>query len=291
MHKSCLTWQKKIRNNIPNEIFISLPIEEKLIIDLPILMVGIGWGYSAYMMLNWLEGTGNNVEIPFEFVETYTRTLSVKSDALKEIKNIQFASIWDWIRYKGDNFTSSDASFLMYNVTYNSIQQSYDKAFKLVKSITNYDNVIFGNFNFTEPPPKLNFIRAYSIGSVFGDMDDLGASLGKFSLRLYIKGNIQQQNLAAPNFKQYDLNTSELCCRYVDEFSFNDEQKLGKWKYDTFKPELPIRFDFSGDKKWVDISNENFRNLRNRNLGIGKDYIITSTPFYYDLKKKVTFVV
>lgn len=271
--------QAVIKQSIPENEYKKLTTQERLIIDLPIIMVKLGWLYSAYCQIHWLEASGSEVVVPHEFVTSYTRVQKTYRSMLNNFAQMEYASINEFNSLVKTSFNGS-AYNLMYNFDVNSIEIAYYKAVSFLKSIHDFGEHIFGNFDFNESIPKMNFVRSYVLGSYTGDLDDLGGSFGKFSLRVYVKGKVQDQNFNDPNYRRFHFKIDEIGFRYIDEFSFDDEQPLGRWKYDLNNPELPAKTWATAPFSWIKLSNSDYRRLKSRGLNLGADYILL-TPFRY----------
>lgn len=246
---------------------------------MPIILVKLGWLYSAYCQVHWLEASRKDVIVPYEFVTSYPRSLEAHKSMLNNFSKMEYASITEYNNLVKTSFDGG-AYYLMYDFNVSSIELAYNKAINYLKSINDFGEHNFGNFNFEEAIPKLNFIRSYEIGGKFGDTDDLGGSFGRFSLRAYVKGIVQDQDLNDPNYRKFHLKISEIGFRYIDEFSFNGDQPLGRWKYDLNNPETPARTWATAPSSWIKLSNDDYRKLRNRGLGLGGDYILRTTNRY-----------
>lgn len=267
----------KIKNKITTTQFNSLTKQEKLILDLPIIMANLGWLYSAYCQLHWLEALGDTVQVPYDFPFEYNRAKESISTMKANIKKAKYASIDEYNNLVKFSLDGS-ASYLLYDFDIESCQKAYYKAVNYLKTIVDNEDHIFGNYNFDEAPPKLNLIRSYTIGSKFGDLDDLGGSFGRFSLRVYVKGKVKNQEFANLEWNKFYLNITEIGFRFIDEFNFDGEQKLGAWKHDVINSELPARY--TTPPGWIALANADYQKLSNRNLGIGKKFILQSELRY-----------
>lgn len=274
-----LARQAAIKQSIPENEYKKLTIQERLIIDLPVIMVKLGWLYSAYCQIHWLEASGNDVVIPYEFVTSYARVQKTYRSMLNNFAQMEYASINEYNHLVGTSFKGS-AYNLMYDFNVQSTESAYYKAINFLKSINDFGEHIFGNFNLEEAAPKMNFVRSYTLGGYSGDLDDLGGSFGRFSLRVYVKGKVQDQDLNDPYYRRFHLKIDEIAFRYIDEFSFNDEQSLGRWKYDLNNPETPARTWATSPTSWIKLSNSDYRRLKNRGLRLGADYILLTAPRY-----------
>ncbi len=281
---------QKIKNKMTTAQLNSLTKQEKLILDLPIIMANLGWLYSAYCQLHWLEALGDTVVVPYDFPFEYNRAKESIITMKANIKKAKYASINEYNNLVKFSLDGS-ASYLLYDFDIESCQKAYDKAIKYLKTIVDYEDHIFGNFNFDEPPEKLNLIRSYVIGSKFGDLDDLGGSFGRFSLRVYVKGKVKKQEFANSEWNKFYLNITEVGIRFIDQFNFEGEQYLGAWKHDIINSELPNRLHTPSG--WIDLTNADYQRLSNRNLGIGQKFIIQSEVHYLtnDMLKTSTDIV
>ncbi len=190
---------------------------------------------------------------------------------IENLRSAEYASLDEYNHLKQFSINGS-ASNLLYDFDIPACQEAYYKSIQTLKNIGDFEEHIFGNFNFNESNPKQNLVRSYTIGNVLGDLDDLGGSFGRFSLRTYIKGTVKDQNFQSPDYCKFFLNISEIGFRYIDEFSFKGEQSLGVWKHDIINSELPKRY--SNPDGWIKLTNADYQKLANRKLGIGKEFII-----------------
>ncbi len=116
-----------------------------------------------------------------------------------------------------------------------------------------------------------NYFQAFSIGSATGDLDDLGGSFGRFSIRLYINGTINKQEIVGYAGESFVLSINHIAYRAIDAFSFGElnkkgeleDQTLGAWKYDLIKPQVPERFTYNREN-WYKIENKTYRKLKER---------------------------
>lgn len=276
-----LNRQRIIKKNIAINVYNNLSIEEKLIIDLPVLLIKLNWPYAAFCQLHWLEGSGDDVIIPYDYIYSYQRVKDVYQEMIDSFKKMEYASYDDYVNATGKIMTDGSADFLMYdfNLT-DSAYIAYQKSLEYINTIKDFGEHIFGNFNFDEPPPKMNIVRSFKIGSVFGTFDDLGTSLGRFSLRVYVKGVLQDQDLVDDHYRKLYLNILEIGFRFYDEFSFNGNDKLGDWKYDLVNVEEPERYN----RDWISLHDSNYRSLRNRDIGLGNDFNIKSECRFASIK-------
>lgn len=267
------------KNKIPVEISKKFSNKEKLILDLPIILDNIGWIYSAYCQLHWLEGKGNNVEVPYDFPAKYDRTKETIQEMVNHLITVKYASLDEYndlVQFS----LNGDSKDLLYNIDLDSCQTAYNKSISYLKTIYDLAEYPIGNFNFDEAPPKLNFFRSYTIGSSFGDLDDLGGSFGRFSLRVYYKGKVKNQNWPHLDYSKFHLNITEIGFRFIDEFSFNGNQNLGYWLHDTVNSVPPSKFN-SDDL--INLNNSDYAGLSKK--GIGKDFVLKTPPRYFSNEK------
>ncbi|XZF13598.1 DUF6402 family protein [Chitinophagaceae bacterium MMS25-I14] len=272
--------QAAVRKSIDPKMYANLSPAEKLIIDLPLIMLKLGWPYSAYCQVHWLEGSKEAVEVPYEFATSVTRAKDAEQDLVKDIKGVSYASWYDYVNYSGKTFTSGSSNFLLYNIDLSSVDTAYHKALPFLQGINDFGDHTFGNFNMDETPPKMNFVRSYVIGSAVGDKDDVGASFGRFSMRVYAKGAVTDQDFNSADYRQLYLKLTDVGYRFFDEFSFNDEQSLGYWNPDINKASEPARFSLTAGSGWVEIANKDYRRLRQRNIGLGGDFNLQTKLMY-----------
>lgn len=275
--------QSQIKDRIGVIAFYQLPREEQLIIDLSVIMVKIGWLHGAYCQLHWLEGSGSDVYFANEFVLGYKRSHQAITEMLENLEQAEFASYIDETNYSPTLALDSSAPRFLYDVSLKYILKAYEKAVKYLQTLEDFTEDNFGNFDFNEPSPKMNFVRSYPIGSEFlgyalGDFDDLGAAFGRLSLRVYVNGAVTDQELNSTEFSKFNLEIKETAYRFFDEFTFNDEdgknygdvqtedQRLGDWKYNLNDPEPPEKSNINIE--WITLRNSNFRSLAVKEIGI-----------------------
>lgn len=290
---------KKKVDNIKKKISyanLKLTKEEKTILILPLLEWNYGFKFGAVMALHWLEGTKKSIKLDYNFV--------VGSDRLKNIDILNLKNYFEHIEYLceqnlGYSPSNPDGVWqFLFNDSIPAIKKSKDLFLNQISSLNNSLNI--GNYDdlskvIEKPKVKSNLFQSFDIGSYTGDLDDVGASLGRFSLRCYFKAMLNK-NQSDTGIKWF-LNIEEIGVRFVDEFSFNDPKKeflspgtwlsqsLGYWRNDIENPDVTRNLLLAiADDKYVKLTNSDFINLKAKSkkagVSIGGDFLI-----YSEIKK------
>ena len=291
---------KKRVENIEKKLKIistKLTIEDKTILNLPLLEWKLGFRYGAVMTIHWLEATKKSIKLDYKFF--------ISEKRLTKIDLINLKNYFEHLKYLcEENFgyspSNPDGNWLfLFNDSIPAIRKSKDLFLKQISTLNgstklgDYENL--SKHIDEKPIVKNNLFQSFDIGSKTGDLDDVGATLGRFSLRCYFKGivNKNDQN----NGIKWFFNIDEIAVRFVDEFSFNDPKKeffgpgtwfsqsLGYWKNDLNNPD--VSRDASGltiDDTYIELTNEKFIILKEKakkaGVTIGGDFLI-----YSDIKK------
>jgi hypothetical protein len=237
-----------IINSLSNRgLLTQLNEKQNLIPYIPIIMWKIGWTHSAYLMLNWIKGSGNSVQLPHDWVNNYARSKQGFIEAVSLLSSVK---------------TGSDLFNQKIGMSRNSMQSLITTTRR--KRIG--EEYVYGNFNLStglnEANPT-NFIGSISIGSDLGDLDDLGGALGRFRLSMYVKGKMKKVT-----DEEAEMNNIEIGLRFSDVFSFEDNddlatfiqggsQILGNWIDDVYDPRVPSTSYFEGSR--IQLTNEIFR--------------------------------
>lgn len=268
-----------------------LNAEEKLILDLPLIQWKLNYKHGAVMILHWLEGSKKSINLPYKFFLSEPRVSNIDIANLKEyFKNIRYLSVGDLGYYPSN---PDGINLFLFNDSIPAIKNSLDLFTDRLKKET--ESFRIGDFKniATHIDEKVvvkdNIFQSFSIGSAFGNMDDIGTSLGRYSFRTYFKGIVNKD----PDNKHWYLNIEEVAGRFIDEFSFNDKniwynpatwksQNLGCWSSVIGDGEEPDRWRFPFEDK-ICIENIDFRNLhakaKSKGILLGGDFLI-----YSDLK-------
>lgn len=277
-----ITLIKKRLSSVNDE----LSDEEKLILDLPLIEWKLGFKHGGVFILLWLEGLTDSVKLDYDFFMSNTRVKDVDKISLKDyFKNIKYLSSEN-LGYMPSNPDAEN--FFLFDDSIPSVKKSLDLFNKNLKNLKN--NTIVGNFdgldNLVKNKIRDNYFMSFSIGSGFGDLDKIGAALGRYSYRVYFKGFLNK-NIDS---NKWILNIDEIAGRFIDEFTFKDDslsynpktwksQSLGCWspslkEADVSRLKVPI---FS-DK--ICLENQDFISLKNKALKkgikIGGDFLIYS---------------
>jgi Family of unknown function (DUF6402) len=279
-----------------SSIISKLTEEEKTILNLPLLEWNYGFRYGAVMSIHWLEASKKSIKLDYSFF--------VSGNRLKNIDIINLKSYFEHLEYLCEqNFGYSPSNpdgvwLFLFNDSIPAIKKSRDLFLKQINILEK--STRFGDYEdlsnvIEKPKVKNNLFQSFDIGSYTGDLDDVGAALGRFSLRCYFKGILNKNDQS--NGIKWFLNIEEIGVRFVDEFSFNDPRKeflspsswtsqnLGFWKNDINNPDVTRNIVASIiDEKYVKITNEDFIKLKEKakknGITIGGDFLI-----YSDLKK------
>lgn len=269
--------QQAFIKQIPQKVYDGLTDEGKMILNLPIVMVKLGWIYGALCQIHWLEGSGDGLKFPYDFFLSEERVKGIDKKNLQEyFEHIEYLSLEN-LGYSPSNPDGTN-SFL-YNESLTTVKEALQVFHEDVDSRT-VDGTIGGNETFItkeslwdeikkdaqkrKQSVNENFFQSFSIGSAFGNKDDVGAALGQYSQRCYYRATLDKN----PNLNKWVLRIYEVACRFSDDFSFGDtilwetySQPLGCWeKHNITDPEVPSRFAISTNK--VCVQNIDYKELQ-----------------------------
>ena len=259
-------------------IYNSLTDEEKLILDLPMIEWKLGFKTGAVFILKWLEGKGETIQIPYEFINNDPKYKGIDLKNINQLKNIKYLSL-EKLGYTPNN---PDAKHLfLYNTNIRAIKNAYDNLqldIKTGKNIVEIGDKDFKTIKTGETTSKNNFIQSFSLGSPLGDFSDVGAALGRFSQRVYIWGRYNKNNL---------IIIDKIGTRYADIFTFKDDgfwekslrsQDLGCWIDNDDPKKADVTYAKLPFSSKVCLQNNDFIKLKekskNINVEIGKDFFI-----------------
>jgi hypothetical protein len=234
-------------NTIITKNKIALTKEEKLIVDLPLIMWGIGWYYSAAFMSNWMVGHGKTFHTPYEWLKNYERF------------NVGLQDLSNKLSKEG----------IIYDIKSKPIKEALDKTVQFAKTIDIGTTVPFGSTKFENNTVPMNYLGNISIGSAVGDLDDLGGSYGRLGLRYYLIGTIKRISTSLAV-----LSVNKIIYRARDEFEFAGKQDLGCWLHDVAHPTIPSRCLFSNGT-YIPLTNQTFRDFV-RKTGMGRNFYANS---------------
>jgi len=247
------------------EIYDTLSDKHKLILHLPEIMVKLGWLHGALCQIHWLEGSKATLKFPYEFFMSEERVKNIDKIKLEEyFRNIQYLSLED-LGYVAGNASNPDGeNYFLYNERQlDSVKDSLELFHKNLIEVA-ADRIVGGNeifkknINDEDTLPNENFFQSFPLGSEEGDLDDIGAALGRYDLRCYYQGYVHKDSQKNQCF----LYTNSVKCRFFDVFCFEDSfQLLGRWKFDTENPCKPKKL--MPGKKWYTLTNKTYRNLKN----------------------------
>lgn len=243
--------QERFIERIPKKVYDTLSDTHKLILHLPEIMVKLDWIHGALCQIHWLEGSGKSLKFPYDFFMSEERVEDFDVKNLREyFKGIRYLSKYD--TNNGGNSQNENNQFL-YNTERNAVKEALN-AFIEDIALRDHDGSIGDFLKFYKEkneydaaknnPEKQKeymnetFFQSFDIGDKDGNMDDIGAALGRYSLRCYYQGYLHKDLQTS----QWSLDVEKVVCRFFDDFSFEDSnQLLGFWKYDTDNVEQPIR--------------------------------------------------
>lgn len=239
--------QNKFISRIPKEVYDRLKDEFLLILHLPEIMVKLDWLHGALCQIHWLEGSGKSLKFPYEFFMSEKRVENVDRKNLEEyFKEIMCLD-------KSDCFVSTSegdrANLFLYNTKWDRVKDALSKFKENLpqkrtgEPIGNDLKLFYEKSEYEKAKkdaPKMkeyineSYFQSFELGSEL-DLDDVGAALGKYSLRCYYQGNLNIEPLS----KHYFLAIKSIKCRFFDDFCFEDDktsffsQCLGVWPYAT----------------------------------------------------------
>ena len=261
--------QESFIERIPKKVYDNLSDTHKLILHLPEIMVKLGWLHGGLCQIHWLEGSGKSLKFPYEFFMSEKRVEDFDVKNLKEyFKGIRYLSKYN-ANNEGDN--QNENNQFLYNTERNAVKEAL-YAFIEDIALRDYDGSIGDFLKFYKEkneydaaknnPEKQKeymnetFFQSFDIGDKDGNMDDIGAALGRYSLRCYYQGYLHKDLQTS----QWSLDIEKVVCRFFDDFSFEDSnQLLGFWKYDTDNVEQPIT---KLKKGRILLTNRTYRKLR-----------------------------
>ena len=263
-------------------IYNSLTDEEKLILDLPMIEWKLGFKTGAVFILKWLEGKGETIQIPYEFINNDPKYKGIDLKNINQLKNIKYFPNPTFRDY------TPPSTELLFNINIKRVKNSYDRVMENINSKTYFQ---IGDKDFKinsdgSPISQDNFIQSFTIGEPFGEFTDIGAALGNFSQRVYIYGH----------FSSNTLHIEKIATRFTDIFTFDDSgfwetnirsQELGCWskKWENTSPTLS-RFSLSSHD--VCLQNNDFIKLKKKaekiKVNLGKDFFIYTPMKIYENK-------
>jgi hypothetical protein len=274
--------QRKFVSQIPQNIFEKLTDEEKLILNLPIIMTKLDFIHGALCQIHWLEGSKESIKFPYEFFMSEERITDIDAENLKIFfEEVEYLSEEN-LGYHPSN--PDGKQLFLYDDSIPSIKDALS-LFNDNLSKRNENGYVGGNENLIseittweeikkDPNKKRmsineTFFQSFSIGSAFGNIDNVGTALGRFSQRCYFKAML----LKDTDSKKWSVNVEEVKCRFFDEFSFNDNlidfgpieysQPLGCWHTDLAKPKQPHYTKVhTPDGSTVCLQNKDYKELQ-----------------------------
>lgn len=256
--------QKQFVSKIPKNIFDQLTEEGKLILNLPIIMTKLNFLHGALCQIHWLEGSGVSLKLPYEFFMSEKRVENIDKKNLEAyFKQVQYLSVEN-LGYTPSN--PDGVNLFLFNEDIPTVKSALNLFNeKLAGRTENGDIGDYKNIA-TELTDKVivkeNYFQSFQIGSAFGDIDDIGVALGRYSQRCYFKGYIWKYEAT----NKWILSIEEVGYRFFDDFSFDDKylfglrsQDLGYWNNNITKPSLPRKHPFFGG---ISLQNSDFKDLK-----------------------------
>lgn len=301
------------KRSIPSYVYDSLDDNEKVILDLPIMMVKMKMYYAAFCAMYWLDPDRDErgkekineenkviVKFPFESVIKYKRAKVKLDEAIEEFDNAQWLTYSDYIKYINSKYESSG---LASTYLYHSSKKPVENAINSILTNLNSGKIDCVQINDLDKSKRLvkdmTLFNIVELGSVFGDLDDLGAAWGRFTFRMYYNGVITKNDTESKKYKSiskgvYTLKVTSAKVRAWDEYEFGKGsgwepldkwQILGVWKWDLNNPEVLKNPGYSVSDAYFLLQNSTFRSLSEKltdgcNKKIGRDFYIASY-FYY----------
>ncbi|MCR6643053.1 MAG: fibronectin type III domain-containing protein [Sporocytophaga sp.] len=218
-----------------NKRYFILSDEEKLILDIPIMMWNLGLRYGAIFMHNWFLGTGNHIH----FTDNNKKELLDASVIYTNFLQKAIDEINSGAGYYEGNYTSTQLMKIK-----NLILDPKNKNQRIAVDIIP---------DYTSNSDQYNCFKFYPVSTLSqADLlsnninDDLIASFGSYTLNIVFSGFL--------NIKGYDYGYAEIDqvkYRIYDSFDFNDgsswsSQNLGYWQYLPYdKAAFPSKYWFS----------------------------------------------
>lgn len=272
--------QKQFLSKIPKKVYDKLSKKGKLILNLPVILTKLNFLHGALCQIHWLEGTGESIQFPYEFFISEKRVENIDKKNLEAYFNhVQYLSVEN-LGYTPSN--PDGLNLFLFNESIPSVKRSLDLFNYNLSNRTNngeigdYENLATRLDE--EVVTKENYFQSFSIGSAFGDIDDIGTALGRYSQRCYFVGVLWKNE----SLDRWILSIEQVGSRFFDDFSFNDRylfglrsQDLGYWDNNIEKPSLPRKHPFRGG---ILLQNSDFLDLKkilNPEPNKGKKLIIT----------------
>ena len=255
--------ERQKRELIASGKYQQLSAEERIILDLPLIMWLKQWYYGSIFMYNWIVGEGDIVmdDAMFAFLDKWEKKVEAEQEFMQFFKSQKNNAIGKEIEKDGHK-----------------IYALKDARRHIAQSVA--DTIRFDSQNFSDD--YLNFARCNISKSIYYDKinDEHIASFGTLSILYLFEG-------------KYDRNSNiitvyNLIEKIKDGFDFEDDstsfqgrffnfvfdgQPLGAWN-NLFESNKGIGFNwlFHFDKKF-NLSNGTFISFRNK-TNIGKDFRI-----------------
>jgi len=238
---------------------------------IPGIMSANGWHIGAQLMYGWFGRPAND-----DPLKGITDTMTIKMDTwvltFERAKSVYDQIFADKI-YANPAAQREIAKMLKRKGLLDAIKKARilkDKA-KKDKTLEDKDlaDAVKSNFgDFSRPVPEIDadYINERAVGSIWDPLDDMYAALGKFNLRVAVKGFIKLS--PDPSTLTYVVNISEVGVYLRDSYDFNGDQSLGYWNAST-------NYGGGNPFKGTPVANSDFRDWRTANKK-GGDFLVFS---------------
>ncbi len=242
----------KEANLTKNKTYKNLSENERLLLDLPLIIWSKKWEYGSIFMYNWFMQEGD-IEMDDD--------LYVFLDKWKEFKyeEKEFLTFISKNKNKKINQEIREDTFRLYAL--NDLKKYvYNSKEKEIYIDRNFDSK-YTNFSRLSLEVSSNDINNPYV-----------ASFGTFGIGFLLEGYYKKEN--------EEITITNILEKINDRFDFEGSQVLGTWKNSIFKPfnTLGIR-NFDPLDEILNIDNGNFRDFRQK-TGLGKDYKIKGKRVY-----------
>lgn len=223
------------------------------ITKIPGIMRSHKWNSGAQLMDNWFSRSAN--DDPFKGVPD---TTTIKMDS--------WVLTFDRARKVYDQMISD-------KIYANPAAQKEITKMLKGKKLLGSAKSPFGDFSRPVPEIDVNYINERTVGSITDDLDDMFAALGRFNLRMAVKGFVLTTSVAGKS--TYTVTIDAVGVYVRDSYDFNDDswfsQPLGFWNEKT---------NYAGRNPFLgtEVTNKDFRDWRTAH-NKGGDFLV-----YSDLK-------
>ena len=245
--------EQQKRELISSGKYQQLSAEERIILDLPLIMWLKQYYYGAIFMYNWLIG-GGDIEMDdamFAFLDKWEKKTEAEQEFMQFFESQKNNAIGKEIEKDGHKI------FALNDVKQYIAQSSAD-------------TIRFDSQNFSDG--YLNFARCNILTKYFDDINDPHvAAFGTMGLSYIFEGVYDANNK--------HIKVTQVIQRIKDGFDFEDKdennsQPLGVWNSSIFEFDSKInKIKIIPSSKKVTLYNKTFRLFR-ENTGLGRDFSI-----------------